>query len=159
LRFWLADKTVATPVQPTGAREAISPPPVVAPFSAPPRKPARRRWSWRAALLLAFGAMAAIIVVQLGRETVEIECDDPYVKVTIRNGGKEIVILDEKSKQEAILTAGNSAVELKGEKETVTLEAKEFTLKRGKKVIVSVKRTELKGEKEKAAGGVPDLAA
>jgi WD40 repeat protein len=122
------------------AREQPAADPVPEPAA---RAGKRRRWvATVAAGLMAMAALVAgiVLTINTGKGTVVIETDSD-VEVLVRRGGEEIVILDRKSNQQATLDAGTYTVELKkGDRDTLTLETKEFTLRRGKEVIVRVTR-------------------
>ena len=70
---------------------------------------------------------------------VVIETDDPDVTVVLREKEGEATIIDAKTKEEVTLKAGDYQVELLQAKMGLRLSAKEFTLKRGDKQIVSVR--------------------
>jgi WD40 repeat protein len=130
-------------------------------------RPARRRgrkarqrsrgplWPWLAAATVLFAALAlaGTIVIRLaggeGEGTVVIDTDDADVEVAVLQGGKEVTILDKKSKHEIKLTAGTYEAELKGEKGNLRLLTPRFTLKRGDKEIVRVRH-----EVARPGGGV-----
>ena len=107
-----------------------------------PRKPVRRRVVLVAAALAAAAAtlLAGVIVLRLhgGEGTVTIETLDPDVEVRIKKDGREVAILDLKTKKEVTLPVGPYEAELIGGKEGITLETREFTLKRGKKELIRV---------------------
>jgi formylglycine-generating enzyme required for sulfatase activity len=92
-----------------------------------------------AALLFVLG-LGAIIAIRLtgGEGTVTIETVDPDIEVAVKKDGKEVVILDPKTRQEVTLKAGAYEVEFKKGGGGLKLEARNFTLKRGDKVVVKV---------------------
>ncbi len=72
---------------------------------------------------------------------VEIETDDDAVEVIVQQNGKEVAILDGKSKRRITLRSGTYEVKLGEGKDELTLKTDHFVLKRGEKEIVRVRRT------------------
>jgi hypothetical protein len=105
----------------------------------PRRRPTRRRLIAAlagAALLLA----ASIILVQTNQGVLEIVTADDDVKVSVEAGGKEIVVIDLKEKREVRLRPGDYRLKLvEGGKEK-ELDRDEFTMTRGGKAVVTVRR-------------------
>jgi Leucine-rich repeat (LRR) protein len=125
--------------------------------------PRRRRWAVAAAglLLLAGGlAAGAVIYVKTDTGTLEIKTNDPEVQVRVERNGQEIAILDPQSKRQVTIRAGKVTLALKGEKiEEVELTTDQgagpITLKRGGKVVVTLKRRQKIPPPREDTTGVP----
>ncbi|HVX10858.1 MAG TPA: bifunctional serine/threonine-protein kinase/formylglycine-generating enzyme family protein [Pirellulales bacterium] len=102
------------------------------------RRP-RRKWGIVAGGLAAMLA-AAVIYVQTDRGTVEISTDDQEVQVRIERGGELVTILDQKQNKEVRLRSGAYEVKLGQPDEDLSLNANGFTLTRGGREIVTVRR-------------------
>jgi WD40 repeat protein/tRNA A-37 threonylcarbamoyl transferase component Bud32 len=113
----------------------------LAPFAAP--RPKRRRFALVLALALLLmiggGLAAAIYRVATDKGEIVIETEDPDIEVVIRQGGKEVTILDPKTQQKIALRSGDYEVALSGASGDLRLSTRNFTLKRGEKKIVVVK--------------------
>jgi eukaryotic-like serine/threonine-protein kinase len=121
------------------------------PSALPPIPPKRRRTAvvallaGAAAILLAMAG--AVVYVQTDRGTLEIKTLDPDVKVAVEQNGKQVDILDSKSKQQLsihsgtytlkVLGADGAALELTTDEGTGPV-----TLTRGGKVVVEVRRVD-----------------
>jgi WD40 repeat protein/predicted Ser/Thr protein kinase len=81
-----------------------------------------------------------MIRVKTPTGTVEIRTEDPDVEITVKQGGKQVVILDGKTNQKHEVPVGDYEVELKGDKEGLRLSAHSFTLKQGDRKLVIVTR-------------------
>lgn len=103
--------------------------------------PARSRRT-RAIVLGCVGALlsAAVIYVQTDRGTVEIESEDDDVEVRIEQNGNLVTILDRKQNKQVRLRSGVYEVKLGEPDSDLALNANGFTLSRGGKEIVTVKR-------------------
>jgi WD40 repeat protein len=123
-------------------REQTEPPPQ----PAAPRRRRRLLAAVAAAVLLAalggagylFGP--TVIRIATDRGEVVLRTDDPGVEVTVRQGGKVVVILDRKTQQQVELPSGEYEVALNGDPGGLRLSATTFTLKRGATRIVTVER-------------------
>lgn len=106
--------------------------------AAPPRRPRRI-----AALVLGcLGALAlaSVIYVQTDQGTVEIASNDDDVEVRIEQNGKLVTILDRKQSKQVQLRSGAYEVKLSQPDRDLSLDADGFTLSRGGKEIVRVRR-------------------
>jgi WD40 repeat protein/predicted Ser/Thr protein kinase len=120
----------------------------LAPFAAakePLAKPRPRRRHVRPAVLVGLAAAAvllfgAIFTVATNRGTLEIQTFDEDVEVSILKDGREVRIVDTKTGNKLTLRAGEYQLKLAGEKGDLKLSTDTFTLKRGDKVIVEVRR-------------------
>jgi WD40 repeat protein/tRNA A-37 threonylcarbamoyl transferase component Bud32 len=95
--------------------------------------------------LLLFGAgglSAAVYRIATDKGEIIIETDDPSVEVIIRQGGKEVTILDPKTQHKVELRAGQYEIALGGAGGDLRLSTNAFTLKRGDKKLVTVRRVE-----------------
>jgi hypothetical protein len=96
-------------------------------------------------VLVLVGAIVVGITTDNGE--LVIETDDPNVEVVVSQGGKQVTIIDGQTKQHIKLASGTYEVELgKGSKE-LRLSTGHFTLTRGGREIVRVRR-ELAGAKQ-----------
>jgi serine/threonine protein kinase/uncharacterized protein YkwD/Leucine-rich repeat (LRR) protein len=137
VREWTQSKVQQTAgVSPAARLETLTPKSEVR-----SRRPPNR---WRtAATILIIAVLAAaggIVIVISDKGTVEIGWDDPDVEVVVKQGGAEVVILDKKGNQSAKLWSGSYQVQLTKGQEKFTLETEKFTLKRGDRELVHVKR-------------------
>ncbi len=150
-----AEARVASPSAPTepldGTAEYVSSAvavsgPDTAPYACYRRaQPSARRWHRRPAVLVGLAAAAvlvfgAIFTVVTNRGTLEIKTFDEDVEVSILQDGREITILDTKTGNKVTLYAGEYQLKLSGEKGDLQLSTDTFTLRRGEKVIVEVRR-------------------
>jgi serine/threonine protein kinase len=107
----------------------------------PPRRRSRRGL---VALLLAAGTLiliaATVLHVRTSKGLVEIRSDDPKIRVTVEQDGELITILDPVSKQQVELRAGAYQVKLSPEGAGLQLSADQFTLRRGGKEVLTVRR-------------------
>jgi WD40 repeat protein/tRNA A-37 threonylcarbamoyl transferase component Bud32 len=108
--------------------------------------PIRKRWGpWLAvaAALLFTGMIAAgmVFYIKTDNGTIEIHTDDENIKIIAERNGKEVHVLDPTSKQTWVVDTGKWTVRLDGKPDGLTLEMpKTFTLKRGDKQVVTIKR-------------------
>jgi uncharacterized protein (TIGR03067 family) len=110
--------------------------------TAPIRK-ARGPWLAVAAALLFAGLIAAAMVfyIKTDNGTIEIHTDDENIKIIAERNGKEVHVLDPTSKQTWVVDTGKWTLRLDGNPDGLTLEMpKTFTLKRGDRQVVTVKR-------------------
>jgi serine/threonine protein kinase len=119
------------------------------PFTQPskPRdkKPGSKRGWLVAATVLFAGLVAAaggvVFYVKTDNGTIEIQTDDENVKIIAERNGKQVTILDPKSKQTWVVDTGEWTVRLDGNPDGLKLEMpNNFALKRGDKQVVTVKR-------------------
>lgn len=106
----------------------------------------RPRWKrlCRAALMLALPllivcAAAAVYRIATDKGEIVVETDDPSIEVIIRQGGKEVTIIDPKTERKIQLRSGKYEIALSGAGGELRLATGTFTLHRGEKKIVSVK--------------------
>ena len=112
----------------------------LAPFAV--ARPQRRRKALALTLvllLLSGGLAAAVYRVATDKGEIVIETEDPDIEVIIRQGGKEVTIIDPKTQQKVELRSGDYEVALSGAAGDLRLSTSSFTLKRGEKKIVVVK--------------------
>ncbi|MBW3542308.1 MAG: serine/threonine protein kinase [Planctomycetes bacterium] len=108
-----------------------------------PQSRTRRR---TAAVLLAFiGALVAgaIIYVKTDHGTIAIETFDPDVKVIVEQNGEQVTILDQRTNQQATLDTGTYTLRFGGDAAGLEFDlpqGKAFTLRRGDKKVVIVRR-------------------
>jgi hypothetical protein len=106
------------------------------------RLPAHRTVIVGAALIFVF--LASLLGVVTYRITTDkgelIRAHDEDVEIAIRQGGREVTIIDPKSKQKIELKSGDYEIELTKDKAGLRLSTDRFTLMRGKKQIVEVVR-------------------
>lgn len=103
--------------------------------------PSRHKRTWAALLgCLAALLIASIVYIQTDQGTVEIESDDADVEVRIEQNGKLVSILDHKQNKQVRLRSGTYEAKLDQPDEDLELTAGGFTLKRGGKEVVKVRR-------------------
>jgi len=130
--------------------------PVVAGTAAPPRRRRTPLLAAAALLLLGLGVGAYLLApvifrLQTPQGTLIVEIDEQEadnVKLSVKQGGRQIELLDLKTKKEITLNAGAYELELVGGKDGLTLTTKQFDLKRGDRKIATVTF-----EPQVAAGG------
>lgn len=107
--------------------------------AAPPRW---RRMLLALALVGLVGAIVAAGVFLIGTPegTVEVVSTDPKVQVLVEDNGGSVTILDPESRQKVVLRAGRYHVKLGPGAKDLELSTDHFTLSRGGKQIVSVRR-------------------
>jgi serine/threonine protein kinase len=108
------------------------------------QRPGSKR-GWLAAVALLFlGLIAAagvVFYIKTDNGTIEIQTDDENVKIIAERNGKQITVLDPKSKQTWVVDTGEWTVRLDGNPDGLKIEMpNNFTLKRGDKQVVTVKR-------------------
>lgn len=104
--------------------------------------PSRRKRTWAAILgSLAALLVAAVVYIQTDQGTVEIESDDANIEVRIEQNGKLVTILDHKQNKQVRLRSGVYEAKLDQPDEDLVLDTNGFTLKRGGKEVVKVRRT------------------
>lgn len=105
----------------------------------PARPPRRTRTT--GIVLGCFGALlASVIYVQTDRGTLEIKSDDDEVNVRVEQDGKLITLVDLKANKEIRLRAGTYQVALGDGEQDLGLDADEFTLHRGGKEVLRIRR-------------------
>jgi WD40 repeat protein len=112
---------------------------------------ARRLVAVAAGLLLTGLAVAAAIVLSFRTRngTIEIQTDDPKVKIIVERNGEQVKILDPQSKQTWVLDTGDYTVHLEGNPAGLKIEpGKVFHLKRGDTQVVTVRRLPKTPDKE-----------
>ncbi len=117
------------------------------PATGPGPRP-RRTWVWIAAALALLPIVAmslALILYQLlGIRTptgeLVIESEDPNIEVIVRQGGQQVTIVDPKTRNRIELNAGRYELQLAGGGPGLKLSTDTFTLQRGDKTVVTVRR-------------------
>jgi hypothetical protein len=111
----------------------------------------RGRWPARllvaAVLLVALGLAGVwfaptVILLATDSGQLVIETDDPDVEVSIQQGGQTVTVVDLKTQQRLRLKAGTYEMQLASGKHDLRLSTDRFTLIRGGKEIVKVRRQE-----------------
>ena len=69
-----------------------------------------------------------------------IEAEDPNIEVVVKQGGRRVIIVDPQTKNEVDLRSGRYELELAVDKPGLRLSFEHFTIKRGDKTIVTVRR-------------------
>ncbi|OYV89112.1 MAG: hypothetical protein B7Z73_07220, partial [Planctomycetia bacterium 21-64-5] len=105
--------------------------------ASPPRRP---RPTGTVLGCLAALLAASVIYVQTDRGTLEVKSDDDEVKVRIEQDGKLITLVDLKANKEIRLRSGTYDVALGDTEQDLALDADEFTLRRGGKEVLHVRR-------------------
>lgn len=101
----------------------------------------RKPYVIAAAVLFSAALLTAIIVLRFSGDAegiLTIETIDPNVEVIVRQGGKEVAILDKKTRTEAKLPVGVYTFALRGGKDGLKLETNQYTLKSGDREVVRV---------------------
>jgi hypothetical protein len=80
------------------------------------------------------------ITTDKGELVVVVETEDPDIEVIVKRGGEQITIIDPQTKKQIELPSGKYELELAGDKPGLSLSKEEFTLKRGDKTVVTVRR-------------------
>jgi hypothetical protein len=116
----------------------------------PERKRRQARAKSRAGLWTLIGggvlavllAVASAVVVRIATDKGElvIETDDPNVEIAVKQGGKQVTIVDVRTKQEVKLASGSYELELAKGADGLRLSADKLTLSRGDREIVRVRR-------------------
>jgi WD40 repeat protein/tRNA A-37 threonylcarbamoyl transferase component Bud32 len=106
------------------------------------RKPPRR---WAIAASLFFVGLIAtagvVFFIKTDNGTIEIQTDDENVKVIAEHNGKQVTVLDPKSKQTWVMDTGEWTIRLDGNPEGLKLDMpSKFTLRRGEKRVVTIRR-------------------
>ena len=117
--------------------------PALAVATEPVRK--RPHWFWPdvAGLVGLVGILLlAAITYRIATDKGEliVETDDPSIDVSVKQGGNQVVIMDLQTRKQIELRSGQYEMELVGDKSGLSLSTDRFTLRRGDKVIVSVRR-------------------
>ncbi|HTU23360.1 MAG TPA: protein kinase, partial [Gemmataceae bacterium] len=131
---------VAEAIQDIAVEKSPAP---AAPRTPPPPRRRRRLLVAAASGAFALAVMLTVIVIRLGKPedgTVTIETVDPNVQLVFLSGGREVTVRDGKDGAEFKLPLGSYQVALKDGKNGFQLEPIQFTLKRGERVLVKVKR-------------------
>ncbi len=84
----------------------------------------------------------ALITYRIQTATGElvIESDDPSIELIVKQGGKQVTIVDPKTSNRIELNAGQYELQLADGGEGLKLSTDSFTLKRGDKTVVTVRR-------------------
>lgn len=104
------------------------------------KPPSRRRATGVMLGCLTALVLASVIYVQTDRGTVEIASNDDDVEVRIEQRGNLVTILDHKQNKQVRLRSGEYEVKLGQPDQDLSLDANGFTLSRGGKQIVRVRR-------------------
>ena len=89
--------------------------------------------------LAAIFALAGTVYVETDKGTLVVDSPDANVEVTIRQGGREIYIVDTTTGTTAVrLSSGRYEVGIRGDQNAYVLDRDHFELKRGSKSIVTV---------------------
>jgi WD40 repeat protein len=108
------------------------------------RRRRRRRLLAAAALLFLAAALGwvgfAVYRSATDKGTLVVETDDPGIQVIVKRAGKDVTIIDPKTKGEVRLASGAYEVELAGDGQGLKLSADQFTLTRGGQQVVKVQR-------------------
>ena len=105
----------------------------------------RPRW-FSPALAGLVGSIAilcgALIIYRIATDKGQlvIETEDPNIEVVVKQGGKQIIIIDPQTGKEVELRSGRYELELPGQNPRLKLSSEHFTLKRGDRTIVTVRR-------------------
>jgi hypothetical protein len=125
----------------------VSPPPVATRKKGRREKQGKRRWKGAllaalAAIVLLGAGLSAVAVyrIRTDKGEVVIKSEDPDIKVIVSQGGRTITILDGKTDQSVTLRSGTYEVALEAAPRGLQLSADTFTLKRGDREIVEVRR-------------------
>ncbi len=105
----------------------------------------RPRWFWPGlASLVGSSAILFVAVVTYRIATdsgqLVIEAEDPNIEVVVKQGGRRVIIVDPQTKNEVDLRSGRYDLELPVDKPGLRLSSEHFTIKRGDKTIVTVRR-------------------
>jgi hypothetical protein len=116
-----------------------------------PRRPRRRVLvAAIAAVLLAGLALAGAIVyrIQTDKGELVIETESPDVEVVIKQGGKQVDVIDTKTDKRVklALRSGDYELELQGKHEGLKLNLEKATLTRGETVIARIERVAKPGQ-------------
>ena len=86
-------------------------------------------------LLAGLGYWAAQIVfrVETPQGTLIVKTDDPDVQISVKSGGKEVVLFFPKQKKEIPLKVGEYTIELVGGKDGLKLSTNKFEIKSGER--------------------------
>ncbi len=109
------------------------------------RRGLSRRGMIAAGLLVVLAALAprygpAVFRLATNRGQLVIETSDPDVEVRVRQGRQEVEIIDPKTRRTVTLRAGEYDVELVDPAGGLKLSTDHFTLRRGDRVVVDVRR-------------------
>jgi WD40 repeat protein/S1-C subfamily serine protease len=123
--------------------EAEKPREAPAVASRPVRK--RPRWLWPAV-----AGLVGLVAILLGagvtyhittdKGELVIATDDPSIEVVVKQGGRQVTIIDPQTKTQIELHSGKYELELAGGKPGLRLSTQQLTLKRGDKTVVTVRR-------------------
>ena len=106
----------------------------------------RRRWPRTpiavsvAVLLFGLGLLGVIYRISTDKGELIIETDDPNIEVVIKQGGRLVTIIDPETDQTIELRSGDYQVALNGKPKGLQLSTSTFTLKRGEREVVRVRR-------------------
>ncbi len=123
-----------------------------------PAKPPRRRalWAALAAALLLGAALAGFVVVRVvtDKGDLVIEADDE-VQVTLKQGGKQVRVLDTRTGRTFSIAAGEYDAEVTEVPDGVRVATRHFSLTRGGREVLSVRLEAAKPPRMKGANGSP----
>jgi WD40 repeat protein len=141
---------------PAAVAEALAP--FTSPETGPTPEPRRPRGrlvvAVAAGLLAALGLAGAVYRIATDTGELVIETVDPNVEVVIKQGGRQVSIVDGRTNWNINLRSGRYELELAGGKEGLALSANEFTLRRGDRETVHV-RLLPKGDAAGPIAGAP----
>jgi WD40 repeat protein len=120
----------------------------LAPFAAAPR---RRYWRWvalAAAVLLLVGGLvlwrtelgAALVRIATNKGELVLETEEPDVQVEVLQDDRQVQVVDLATSKNIALPAGQYGIQLLGDEDGIELSTNHFTLNRGGKQIVAVRR-------------------
>ena len=116
-----------------------------------------KRLTLAVAAALFAGVIAAagvVFYIKTDNGTIEIRTDDENIKIIAERNGKQVTVLDPRSKQTWVVDTGEWTVRLDGNPDGLKVEMPNtFTLKRGERQVVTVRRV---GKADPAVGvGLP----
>lgn len=108
-----------------------------------PAQPKPPRWGMLVASLMVAAVLAVagiVIRLQTGEGEVVITPLTDDVEISLRQGGKEVRILDTKSNTSVMVPVGSYDVAMKGEKKDFELKTDRVTVQRGGRALVTIER-------------------
>jgi serine/threonine protein kinase len=124
-----------TQIRPVGAQ-------TVASSGAPPARSNQLFLGVAAGAAAVLLVVAGVVLVRIATDKGDlvVETDDPNIKVVVSQGGKQVAIVDTQTKREVRLASGTYEIELARGGEGLRLSTDKFTLTRGGREIVRVRR-------------------